>query len=70
MSVAGEKLSLDELLPKLTRLANNSARQNFLARHRDRGPCRDGYESRHRCAPSDDDWKSYCYRARPEMQFA
>jgi CHAT domain-containing protein/tetratricopeptide (TPR) repeat protein len=35
MPVAGEKLSLDELLPKLTRLANNSARQKFLARHRD-----------------------------------
>ena len=34
MPVAGEKLSLDELLPKLTRLENTSDRQKFLARHR------------------------------------
>jgi hypothetical protein len=33
MRVAGEKLSLDELLPKLTRIANTSDRQKFLARH-------------------------------------
>src|SRR5882762_8904295 len=34
MPLAGEKLSLDELLPKLTRLANTTDRQKFLARHR------------------------------------
>jgi hypothetical protein len=34
MPVAGEKFSLDELPPKLTRLANTSDRQKFLARHR------------------------------------
>ena len=35
MPVAGENPSLDELLSKLTRLANTSDRQKFLARHRD-----------------------------------
>jgi hypothetical protein len=35
MPVAGEKLSFDELLLKLTRLANATDRQKFLARHRD-----------------------------------
>jgi len=33
MPVAREKLSLNELLPKLTRLANDLDRQKFLARH-------------------------------------
>ncbi len=34
MPVAREKLSLNELLPELMQLANDSARQKFLARHR------------------------------------
>src|SRR6266404_265418 len=34
MPVARKKLSLNELLPKLMRLANDSDRLNFLARHR------------------------------------